>query len=120
MQNLPVQGKEARKVGELEFDVYGLEDSTKYADERKGERGRLYHARVASGELSGVNCEHLCDFSKADRSGQSGAMSYYAYSPAYRRLDEPVDVLILVDSCNAVWEETDRLVDELLDMAVFE
>ena len=46
--------------------------------------------------------------------------TYYAVPPTYKRIDEPMNYIILVDSCNVIAEETERLIDELFANTKFE
>ena len=50
----------------------------------------------------------------------SEGAKYYAITPSQKRLQEPLIVLILVDSCNAFIEQTDQLLSELFSKAVFD
>ena len=54
---------------------------------------------------------------KGDSSGGPG---YYVIAPSQNRLQEPVTVIILIDSCNAFIEQTDQLLSELFSKAIFD
>ena len=115
----PVIKRETEEIDNKTFEKYTFEDLTKYADARNGSRGYLYAASIEPGKWSEARCEHAADLSNFTKNSGSDSPSYYAMSPSYKRLQEPLTVFIIVDSCNALIEETDKLLSELFSKAVF-
>lgn len=120
LNSLPITKKEITKINGKEFEKYTFEDSSKYQDARNGALGYFYAAKIMPEKLSGVKCEHEVDLSKVKSEGGDGQPKYFAIAPAQKRLDEPVEVLIIVDSCNALKDETIKLLDDFFSKAVFE
>ena len=111
--------KDTEQIDNKTFEKYTFEDLTKYADARQGSRGYIYEATIEPGKWSGARCEHAVDMSKVVANSESGNPSYYTVEPSQNRLQEPLKVFILVDSCNALIEQTDKLLRELFSKAVF-
>ena len=109
--------KENAQIDKKSFVKYTYEDLEKYNDARKGSRGYIYTATINPGEWTGARCEHAVDFSTINANEGS---SFYAVSPSQNRLQEPVTVFMLVDSCNALIEQTDQLLNELFSKAKFD
>ena len=120
LNSLPITKKEKTEINGKEFEKYTYEDSSKYQDARNGALGYFYAAKIMPEKLSGVKCEHEVDLSKVKSEGGDGQPKFYAIAPAQKRLDEPVEVLIIVDSCNALKDETIKLLDDFFSKAVFE
>ena len=120
LNSLPITKKEKTEINGKEFEKYTFEDSSKYQDARNGLLGYFYAAKILPEKLSGVKCEHEVDFSKVKSEGEAGQPKYFAIAPAQKRLNEPVEVLIVVDSCNALKDETIKLLDDFFSKAVFE
>lgn len=120
LKSLPITKKETAEISGREFEKYTFEDSSKYQDARNGALGYFYAAKITPEKLSGVKCEHEVDFSKVKSEGGAGQPKYFAIAPAQKRLNEPVEVLIIVDSCNALKDETIKLLDDFFSKAVFE
>ena len=110
-------------ISKHNFEKYTYEDLSKYNDIRKGARGYLYAATIEPEKWSGIRCEQVVDiaqYTNSSDSDSSGEPRYYAIQPTQNRLQEPVTVIIVVDSCVALSEETDALLEELFSKAVFE
>ncbi|MBO6100231.1 MAG: hypothetical protein J6P07_02730, partial [Spirochaetaceae bacterium] len=120
LNSLPITKKEKIEISGKEFEKYTFEDSSKYQDARNGALGYFYAAKITPEKLSGVKCEHEVDFSKVKSEGGAGQPKYFAIAPAQKRLNEPVEVLIIVDSCNALKDETIKLLEDFFSKAVFE
>ncbi len=116
----PIIKEEKVEISKKEFIKYTYEDLSKYQDARKGSRGYFFTGKIIPGKYSGLRCEHKVDYSKVNSEKSSGQMKYYATAPSYKRLNEPVEIFILVDSCNALIKETDDLLDEIFSNTVFE
>ena len=110
--------KETEEINKKTFEKYTFEDLSKYNDARKGSHGYIYAATIEPGKWAAVKCEHALDLSQLK--GNPGEVGYYAISPSQNRLQEPVTVVILVDSCNAFIEQTDELLKELFSKAIFD
>lgn len=120
LKSFNIINKENIQIDKKYFEKYTYEDLTKYADARQGGRGYIYAATIEPGKWSGARSEHAVDMSKfTGNSGSEGA-KYYAITPSQNRLQEPLTVIILVDSCNALIEQTDQLLSELFSKAVFD
>lgn len=110
--------KETEEINKKNFDKYTYEDLSKYNDARKGSRGYIYTATIKPGKWAAVKCEHPVDLSQLK--GNSGEIGYFAITPSQNRLQEPVTVIMLIDSCNAFIEQTDDLLKELFSKAIFD
>ena len=110
--------KETEEINKNNFDKYTYEDLSKYNDARKGSRGYIYTATINPGKWAAVKCEHPVDLSQLK--GNSGEIGYFAITPSQNRLQEPVTVIMLIDSCNAFIEQTDDLLKELFSKAIFD
>lgn len=120
LNSLPITKKEKIEISGKEFEKYTFEDSSKYQDARNGALGYFYAAKITPEKLSGVKCEHEVDFSKVKSEGGAGQPKYFAIAPAQKRLNEPVEIQIIVDSCNALKDETIKLLEDFFSKAVFE
>ena len=110
--------KETEEIRKKTFEKYTYEDLSKYNDARKGSRGYIYTATIDPGKWAAVKCEHPLDLSQLK--GEAGGTGYYAISPSQNRLQEPVTIIMLIDSCNAFIDQTDDLLKELFSKAVFD
>lgn len=110
--------KDTEEISEKTFEKYTYEDLSKYNDARKGSRGYIYAATIEPGKWASVKCEHPFDLSQLK--GESGGTGYYVIAPSQKRLQEPVTVIMLIDSCNAFIEQTDQLLNELFSKAEFD
>ncbi|MBO7486281.1 MAG: hypothetical protein J6T84_09515 [Spirochaetaceae bacterium] len=120
LNSLPIVKKETTKISGKEFEKYTFEDSSKYQDARNGALGYFYAAKIIPKKFSGVKCEHEIDFSNVKSEDKTGQVRYFAINPTQNRLDEPIEVFIIVDSCNALKDETINLLDDFFSKAVFE
>ncbi|MBO4319333.1 MAG: hypothetical protein J5857_02570 [Treponema sp.] len=124
MAKLKTTKTEKQEISGKTFTKYTFEDPTSYTDFRNGQIGYLYEATINPGKLSTVKCEHPADL--ASRAGNSsenkseGNQTFYAIKPSQNRIQEPMRIFILVDSCNALKDETDQLLEELFSKAVFD
>lgn len=119
LKSLNIIKKETVEIDKKSFEKYTYEDLTKYTDARNGSRGYVYASTIEPGKWSEARCEHAADLSKLTNNSGSDSPGYYAMAPSYKRLQEPVTVIIFVDSCNALIEETDQLLNELFSKATF-
>ena len=110
--------KETEVISKKTFEKYTYEDLTKYNDARNGSRGYIYTATIEPGKWAAAKCEHILDLTQLK--GESGGTGYYVISPSQNRLQEPVTIIMLVDSCNAFIGQTDDLLKELFSKAVFD
>lgn len=120
---LPVINHETKMINKTEFSIYTYEDKSKYQDLRNGSRGYLYCATITPNKNSGVKCEHAIDLQSLKDNSQKDSEAqdkYYQSKDAYKRLDEPVTIIICVDSCNAIAKETLEFMDDFLSKSVFE
>lgn len=111
--------KDTEKISKKTFEKYTYEDLSKYNDARKGSRGYIYTATIEPGKWAAVKCEHPFDLSQL-KGNSSGGPGYYVIAPSQNRLQEPVTVIMLIDSCNAFIEQTDQLLNELFSKAIFD
>jgi len=101
------------------FKKITYENPDIYNDDRKGFRSFLYVADIVPEKFSGAKCEH--PFYPAAKKSQSSndSVVYYSFPHTLTRLNEPVRVYVLVDSCAALSKETDKLMEDLFAHAVF-
>ncbi len=106
------------EISNKKFKKYTFENPSVYQDIRQGLLGYLYTAKIEPGEFWGSLCEHPTDFSKLNE--EESGLSLFRMKPSKKRLEESVNFFILVDSCKALENETQKLIDELLGKAVFD
>lgn len=116
----PIINQENVKIDKTEFEKYTYEDLYKYNDERKGARGYYYFGTINPSQFSGARCEHPFNMQETLIKQEGGNTSYYAIAPTQKHLQEPIHVVILVDSCNAVAEETIQLLDDIFSKTIME
>lgn len=122
IKNVSAVKADNEEISHKLFEKYTYEDPSKYNDIRKGAKGYLYFATITPEKWIAAKCEHETDFSTMyDSEGkkEKKSASYFAISPSMDRLKEPVNVMILVDSCNALAEDTEKLLNELFSRSVF-
>lgn len=120
---VPVINKETKTIKNNEFSVYTFEDKTKYQDKRNGSLGYIYCTTVTPKVFSGDRCEHTIDFrflGDNQSDGEKNEARYFHMKEAYKRLDEPITVLIFVDSCNALAKETEAWLTDFIQKSIFE
>ena len=113
------KGRSIVKISDNDFEKYEIEDLSRYNDVRKGARCYLYISKIQPNKYAGAMCEHSFDFSSIKKDNHSNEPSYFKFEPAQNRLNEPVNIIILVDSCNALAEETDKLLEDMFKRSVF-
>lgn len=119
LKTMNVINSETVKIDNKNFEKYTFEDLSKYDDARKGARGYLYYGKITPAQYSGTRIEHKIDCSKLAKDND-GQAKYFAIAPTQKRINEPVNIIIIVDSCNAVADETVKLVDEMFARTRFE
>ena len=71
--------------------------------------------------FDGARVEHEIDlYSLVQNRENKSNPTYYAFPPTYKRIDEPMNYIILVDSCNVIAEETQDLINELFEKVRFD
>ncbi|MBP5359465.1 MAG: hypothetical protein J6Y69_09860 [Treponema sp.] len=122
MAKLKTTKTEKQEISGKTFTKYTFEDPTSYADFRNGQIGYLFEATIDPGKWATVKCEHPAELSsRTEKNNKSeGNQTFYAMKPALNRIQEPMRIFILVDSCNALKDETDQLLEELFSRAVFD
>ena len=122
--SLPIISKETIEIDGVEFEKYVYENLSSYNDARNGARGYIFIGTVEPGKNSGARVEHEIDLSKisinSDEGSEGSNVAYYSLPPAYKRINESVKYFFLIDSCNAIAEETEQLIDELFEMVRFD
>ena len=124
LSSMNIIKKESEEISGKIFEKYICEDLSRYTDSRQGARGYVYSAAIEPGQWSSSKCEHAVDWqsifnSKKEKESPEKAV-YYHLEPAQNRLQEPVTFLIFVDSCNALADETEKLLSELFSKSVFD
>ena len=124
LSSMNIVKKESETISGKTFEKYICEDLSRYSDIRQGARSYVYSAAVAPGQWSSLKCEHAVDWqsvfnSKREKESPEKSV-YYRFEPAQNRLQEPVSILIFVDSCNALAGETEKLLSELFSKSVFD
>ena len=120
LNSFKIISKENVQIDKKSFVKYTYEDLEKYNDARQGSRGYIYAATIEPGEWSGARCEHAVNYYEINQNNKSEGTKYYAIAPSQNRLQEPVTIVMLVDSCNALIEQTDQILSELLNKAKFD
>ena len=112
---------ETVKIDNKNFTKYTYEDLSKYNDDRQGALGYLYTAKIMPGATFGAKCEHDIDIASIMKNSENNSKEkFFKIEPAQKRLNEAVNIFILVDSCNVIASETQQLLDELFAKTVFE
>ena len=114
---------ESVEISGQAFTKYTFEDLSLYTDIREGLRGYAYSATINPGKWAGVRCEHPVDVWSASKKNNENAAEgtrYFVVNPSQNRLQEPIRLFIIVDSCNAIIKETDQLLQELFSKAIFD
>lgn len=108
------------KINDFLAHYYTYENPELYNDERKGMKLVFLIFTVPYNEFSGISFEKQVDFSNSFSDENSGNVKYFQFKKQLKRLDTPVTCLILLDSCNAVFEESQAWMESILNESVFE
>lgn len=120
-KSLNIIKTETVKIDNKKFTKYTYEDLSKYNDDRQGALGYLYTAKIMPGATFGAKCEHDIDIASIMKNSENNSKEkFFRIEPAQKRLNEPVNIFILVDSCNVIANETQQLLDEIFSKTVFE
>lgn len=114
----PKISESKKSIKGKEFEYYVFEDKSKYNDLRNGAKSYLYYSKIEPTQFSGARCEHDLDFEdmKSDGTGPK----FLSIKPSFKRLSEPIHVIIFVDSCNAISKEAEAFLDDFFERSIFE
>lgn len=105
------------QINDFLAHYYTYENPEIYNDERNGLKLEFLIFTVPYNEFSGISFERQVDFSN---SYTDGNVKYFQFKKQLKRLDTPVSCLILLDSCNAVFEESRAWMESILNESIFE
>ena len=108
------------KINDFLARYYTYENPELYNDDRKGMKLVFLIFTVPYNEFSGISFEKQVDFSNSFSDENSGNVKYFQFKKQLKRLDTPVTCLILLDSCNAVFEESQAWMESILNESIFE
>lgn len=110
-----------KTINGIEFEVYEGEDLTTYADVRGGQRGIYLLCKIPYDVASGLGLESSHSFSLDEKSdSESDGPKYYAAQPVLDRIPETVSVLIMFDTCNAVYKDSSKWFWDFVEQCKFE
>lgn len=108
------------KINDFLAHYYIYENSEIYKDDRNGMKLEFIIFTVPYNEFSGISFEKQVDFLNSATSVDSENIKYYQVKKQLKRLDTPVTCMILLDSCNAVFEESQAWMESILNESIFE
>ena len=123
LNSFKILNTENVEISNHTFEKYTYENLEQYNDKRNGSRGYIYYGKIDGDKYSGANCEHAIDWFevlKNSNEESSGSQKFFKITKSQKRLSEPIHFFILVDSCNALIDETDDLLEKLFSRAIFE
>lgn len=121
LSGFPIINTENIKIDNKEFTKYTYENLEQYNDARNGARGYIFTGKIDLQGFDGARVEHEIDlYSLIQNRENKSNPTYYAFPPTYKRIDEPMNYIILVDSCNVIAEETQDLINELFEKVRFD
>ena len=121
LSGFPIINTENIKIDNKEFTEYTYENLEQYNDARNGARGYIFTGKIDLQGFDGARVEHEIDlYSLIQNRENKSNPTYYAFPPTYKRIDEPMNYIILVDSCNVIAEETQDLINELFEKVRFD
>lgn len=121
LSGFPIINTENIKIDNKEFTKYTYENLEQYNDARNGARGYIFTGKIDLQGFDGARVEHEIDlYSLVQNRENKSNPTYYAFPPTYKRIDEPMNYIILVDSCNVIAEETQDLINELFEKVRFD
>jgi len=121
LNGFPITTTESIEIDEEIFTKSTYEDLSKYNDARKGAKGYIFSGKIEPLGFDGARVEHEIDlYSLVQNRENKSNPTYYAFTPTYKRIDEPMNYIILVDSCNVIAEETQDLINELFEKVRFD
>ena len=121
LSGFPIINTENIKIDNKDFTKYTYENLEQYNDARKGARGYIFTGKIDLQGFDGARVEHEIDlYSLVQNRENKSNPTYYAFPPTYKRIDEPMNYIILVDSCNVIAEETQDLINELFEKVRFD
>lgn len=119
--NSSITKKETVSVKGIKADSYTFENPQIYNDEREGMKGIILVFSVPYNEFSGLNIERPVDYSTMSASEPSeDGMSYFRLKPKLDRLEGDIHFFIILDACNACFDEAKAWMDSILDGCIFE
>lgn len=121
LSGFPIINTENIKIDNKDFTKYTYENLEQYNDARNGARGYIFTGKIDLQGFDGARVEHEIDlYSLVQNRENKSNPTYYAFPPTYKRIDEPMNYIILVDSCNVIAEETQDLINELFEKVRFD
>ena len=121
LSGFPIINTENIKIDNKDFTKYTYENLEQYNDARNGARGYIFTGKIDLQGFDGARVEHEIDlYSLMQNRENKSNPTYYAFPPTYKRIDEPMNYIILVDSCNVIAEETQDLINELFEKVRFD
>ncbi|QQO09931.1 hypothetical protein [Breznakiella homolactica] len=115
IESLPIIKEEKRIINGREFDVYQFEDLTKY-QHIGGSRGYYIMTSLDRTEYPGINIERPRNIERQENI----PVQYFPLEKELDRVYGKINIGILVDSCNDIFEDTGKFIFDFLNACVFE
>ncbi len=115
-KTISVVNEEVKIINGIRFKVFTFENPSIYTD-RGGGRGYYLTAEIQPSEFS--NCSIEFPYLVTSNEAETG-LSYYPLGQDFDRIDHPVFVAILLDTCNEIFTESSIFFWELLNETIFE
>lgn len=117
LKQLPITNKEEKSVNGIIYTVYTYEDPTTYI-EMGGSKGYCITTEMNPSDQSNLNIEFPYEI--GINNIEEGSVSYYALRNGFDRIEKPVRMSILLDSCNDVFNESSDFFWKLISETILE
>jgi len=111
----PVVSREKRTINNHEYDVLVYEDKTKYTN-MGGARGYIILTQLRFNNQNNTSIELPFEM---NTSGGSG-VNYYSLNNIFHRINQNINICIMVDSSNEIFNEASNYIFNLLNRMVLE
>lgn len=108
-----------KKIGNIEFEVFEGEDMNSYVDVRNGQRGIYLIGKIPYNEKSGIGLESSTSF-PLNQDEESNGPRYFKVNPVLDRIPETVTVMLMLDSCNAIYKDSSEWFWDFAENSHFE
>jgi hypothetical protein len=115
----PVVEQSRKTIGNHEYDIMVFEDTAKYQN-MGGMRGYYITTRVEYKDKSNSGIEMPIEIEFNSSSAETGKSSYYALKDYFNRINQNINVGILVDSSVEIFEEASDFIFQYLEYVIFE
>lgn len=117
IKNYNIDRSEEIKIRNNTFKLYYVSDNSEY-QHMGGAKGILAFTNVNKSDYSNISIEIPMDLPKNDN--VHGSTAYYRPAKVFDRIDKPLTISLALDSCNAVYSESETIYKKLLEECIFE